>query len=176
MNRKLLSLFFISIITLELLVPCANAGSGKAKNVKNVVKAMGEGTVRTAKSIGNSGLKAGKHATRTAAFGVMACVGCAGAVAMAPLACVTCGNLGTGKVVKECGVAGFMGTERVILNGGKTIGRTVETAGKIASFPLVCGHKSMKAMQEIEEREEEKERNEVAEEERRNKLKSLPEP
>ncbi|XP_031632694.1 uncharacterized protein LOC116346662 isoform X2 [Contarinia nasturtii] len=176
MNRKLLSLFFISIITLELLVPCANAGSGKAKSVKNVVKAMGEGTVRTAKSIGKSGFKAGKHAVQTVGFGVMSGIGYAGTVAMTPLACVTCGNLGTAEATQLCAGAALIGQERAVINGGKTIGRTIETAGKIAGLPLVCGHKSMKAMQEIEEREEEKEQNEVTEEERRNKLKSLPEP
>jgi hypothetical protein len=44
----------------------------------------------------------------------------------------------------------------------------------VVGVPCICGHQTVKAMQEIKEREEQEARAEVREEERRNRMKELP--
>ncbi|XP_031619082.1 uncharacterized protein LOC116338141 isoform X2 [Contarinia nasturtii] len=59
MNRKTLCFFLIVTITLELLIPCANAnGGGKAKKI---VMAMKQGAKKTAKKVSKSSVELGKR-------------------------------------------------------------------------------------------------------------------
>ncbi|XP_031623901.1 uncharacterized protein LOC116341136 [Contarinia nasturtii] len=179
MDRKYLCLFFIAIISLELLVPCANANGGGIKGkAKKVAMAMKKGSKDTLKIVGKSGRKIGTSGINTLSSAGQLCENAFflgfGCFVCCPMAC----SEGLGETVLGLGA----GTITVGENVAKTVGnglkmglKTGEFAAKVGGSPCICSYKSMQAMKQIEEKEErEAEAAEAAEKERRRQLKELP--
>ncbi|XP_031619081.1 uncharacterized protein LOC116338141 isoform X1 [Contarinia nasturtii] len=173
MNRKTLCFFLIVTITLELLIPCANAnGGGKAKKI---VMAMKQGAKKTAKKVSKSSVELGKSTVNLAGNGLKV-----GVEALASAVAIGCFPFdfagdpdGTMQFVADS-TTSLAGSVVNTVNSGIDVGKkSANVAVNLGGSPCICAHQSMKAMKEIEEKEEIAE---VLEEERRRRLKELPGP
>ncbi|XP_031633917.1 uncharacterized protein LOC116347470 [Contarinia nasturtii] len=173
MNRKLLCLFFFAIISLEFLVPCANAGMNK--KLKKISRSASKGAMETAKGIGKSTLKLGGSLVKTAGHGIGVGVGALGtsvSIGSCPIMCLGCAPEEGIQMVEDS--SRYLGRQVVgTVKGGIDVGKNAGVLGKkIATSPCVCGKNTLREMAEIETQEEFAE---WVEEEKRRKLKELPE-
>ncbi|XP_031626292.1 uncharacterized protein LOC116342717 [Contarinia nasturtii] len=175
MNRKFLCLFLCAIISLELLVPCANC-SGTVKKMKKIGKAAGKGAMETAKGIGKSTAKFGVSTVKTVGYGINTAVNAADtglAIGLCPIACL-CGCPGKGIGLVEKTATELQKNAVHTVTNGINAGKRAGIVGKkVATSPYTCGKNAMQEMAEIEHQEEILE---ALEEEKRRKLKELPGP
>ncbi|XP_031633910.1 uncharacterized protein LOC116347465 [Contarinia nasturtii] len=173
MNRIFLCILFITVISLELLVPCANAGPGE--KFKKVGKAMKQGGMETAKGIRNTSVKFGKSVVTTAGHGIVTGVHAVGT----GLACGLCpvwtvvGLPDEGMDMAGRAARHLLGSAVKTGEHGIDAGKHAAVLGKkVATSPCVCGTNTMQAMAEMERQEEILAE---IEEEKRRKFKKLPE-